>query len=140
MGQHRHEGAAECVVVQRPRVVWLAETALASHTDAVLARHRSEIMTDLAKTLSGAGVTASVSMAEPSGAALARRPSAPRAGSWSASPPPKVSPTVPRRSSQVIRVAGACSARSANATSAVNAECPLAAITTCRSATAPRQR
>jgi hypothetical protein len=68
MGQHRREGAAEYVVVQRPGVVRLAETALTLHTDAVLARRRGEIITDLAKTLSGAGVTASVSMAEPSGA------------------------------------------------------------------------
>ncbi|AGM07305.1 hypothetical protein AORI_4721 [Amycolatopsis keratiniphila] len=64
-------------------------------------------------------------------AACARRPSAPRAGSWSASPPPKALPTEPRRSTQLIRVSGASFGRPDNATRAVSAECPLPATTTC---------
>ncbi len=68
-----------------------------------------------------------VSMCPASAAFFARSPNAPRAGNWSASPPPNALPTAPRRSSHTIFVPGSCSARSASTTNAVSAECPLPA-------------
>ena len=52
------------------------------------------------------GTRSPCEMCPASTAAAARCPSAPRAGSWSASPPPKVLPTCPRRSSHATCVPG----------------------------------
>jgi hypothetical protein len=69
MAEHRREDVGECVVVRRPGVVRLAETAMHLRGEAVLARRRGATMAELARTFSVEGISANVAMVEPDGAA-----------------------------------------------------------------------
>jgi hypothetical protein len=79
MAEHRREDVGECVVVRRPGVVRLAETAVHLRGEAVLARRRSATMTELARTFSSEGVNANVAVVEPDGAAWSMSVAAPGA-------------------------------------------------------------
>ena len=68
MAQHRQVRDTEIALVWRPGVTRLAETAMAIHGETALARRRGITMTELAKALSAARVTATVSTIEPDGA------------------------------------------------------------------------